>query len=71
MDPGFLIPINLFKTYDNNKSNYLINAGSNAQYFFQLSSRNQIKNTHLYFTSFIDEFRLSTALDAQKSRNQL
>ena len=71
MDPGFLIPINLFKTYDNNKSNYLINAGSNAQYFFQLSSRNQIKNTHLYFTSFIDEFRLATAFDTKKSRNQL
>jgi hypothetical protein len=71
MDPGFLIPINLFKIYDNNKSNYLINAGGNGQYFFQLSSRNQIKNSHLFATLFIDELRLATLFDAKKSRNQL
>ena len=71
MDPGFLIPVNFFKIYDNNKSNYLINAGANGQYFFQLSSRNQIKNTHLFVTMFIDELRLATMLDAKKSRNQL
>jgi hypothetical protein len=71
MDPGFLIPINIFKVYDNNKSNYLINAGANSQLFFQLSSRNQIKNTHLYATVFIDELRVATMFDAQKSRNQL
>ena len=58
-DPGFLIPINLFKVYDNNKSNYVINAGSNGQYFFQVSSRNQLKNTHIYGSMFIDELRLS------------
>lgn len=71
MDPGFLIPINLFKIYDNNKSNYLINAGANGQYFFQLSSRNQLKNTHLFATVFIDELRLETVFNAKKSRNQL
>lgn len=71
MDPGFLIPINLFKIYDNNKSNYLINAGANGQYFFQLSSRNQLKNTHLFATLFIDELRLETVFDSKKSRNQL
>ncbi|MCX6212039.1 MAG: hypothetical protein NT104_05670 [Bacteroidetes bacterium] len=71
MDPGFLIPINIFKVYDNNKSNYLINAGSNSQLFFQLSSRNQIKNTHLYATVFIDELRVATMFDSKKSRNQL
>ena len=71
LDPGFLIPINLFKIYDNNKSNYLINAGSNGQYFLQLSSRNQIKNTHLYGSLFIDEIRLSTIFNKAKSRNQL
>lgn len=71
IDPGFLIPINLFKIYDNNKSNYLINAGSNGQYFLQLSSRNQIKNTHLYGSLFIDEIRLATVFNKAKSRNQL
>ncbi len=71
IDPGFLIPINLFKIYDNNKSNYLINAGSNGQYFLQLSSRNQIKNTHLYGSMFIDEIRLASVFNKAKSRNQL
>ena len=71
MDPGFLIPINLFKFYDNNRSNYLIEAGSNGQYFLSLSSRNQIKNTHLYTTLFIDEIRVSSMFNKKESRNQL
>ena len=71
LDPGFLLPINLFKVYDNNKSNYLINAGSNGQYFLQLSSRNQLKNTHLYGSLFIDEIRLASIFNKAKSRNQL
>jgi hypothetical protein len=44
MDVGFLMPLNMFKIYDNNRSNYLINAGSNGQYFLQFSSRNKIQN---------------------------
>jgi hypothetical protein len=71
MDPGFLIPINLFKFYDNNRSNYLIEAGSNGQYFLSLNSRNQIKNTHLYSTLFIDEIKVSAILNKTDSRNQL
>lgn len=71
LDPGFLIPINLFKIYDNNKSNYLINAGSNGQYFLQVSSRNQLKNTHIYGSLFIDEIRLTSIFNKAKSRNQL
>ena len=71
MDPGFLIPINLFKFYDNNRSNYLIEAGSNGQYFLSLSSRNQIKNTHLFSTLFIDEIRVSSMFNKTESRNQL
>jgi hypothetical protein len=71
MDPGFLIPINLFKFYDNNRSNYLIEAGSNGQYFLSLSSRNQIKNTHLYSTLFIDEIKVSSIFNKTEKRNQL
>ena len=71
LDPGFLIPINLFKIYDNNHSNYSINAGSNGQIFLQISSRNQIKNTHLYASTFIDEIRVSEVFNKLKSRNQL
>ncbi len=71
MDPGFLIPINLFKFYDNNRSNYLIEAGSNGQYFFSINSRNQIKNTHIYGTLFIDEIKVSAIFDKVEKRNQL
>ncbi len=71
LDPGFFIPINLFKIYDNNRSNYSINAGSNGQYFLQISSRNQIKNTHLYASTFIDEIRVSEMFNKLKKRNQL
>lgn len=71
MDIGFLIPINFFKIYDNNRSVYNINAGSNGQFFGQISSRNHIKNTHLYGSIFIDEIRISSIFNSQKSRNQL
>jgi len=71
LDIGFLIPVMFFKPYDNNRSNYVINAGSNAQFFFQASARNLIKNTHFYSTVFIDEIRLSSIFNSQKARNQL
>ncbi|MDP1844293.1 MAG: capsule assembly Wzi family protein, partial [Sediminibacterium sp.] len=70
-DVGFFIPINLFKIYDNNRSNYNIRAGSNGQYFLQASSRNYIKNTHLYASLFIDEISLGNMFNSAKSRNQL
>ena len=71
MDPGFLIPTNLFKFYDNNRSNYLIEAGSNGQYFISVNSRNQIKKTHLYVTIFIDEIKVSAIFNKIEKRNQL
>ncbi len=70
-DVGFLIPINFFKVYDNNRSNYVINAGSNGQIFMQISSRNHIKNTHLYGSLFIDEVSVKDMFNPAKSRNQL
>jgi len=71
IDIGFLIPINFFKIYDNNRSNYLLNAGSNGQFFIQVSSRNHIKKTHLYGSLFIDEIRVSEMFNKAKARNQL
>ena len=71
IDIGFLIPVNFFKVYDNNRSNYNINAGSNGQLFLQVSSRNHLKNTHLYGTLFIDEIRVSEMFNPAKARNQL
>lgn len=71
IDIGFLIPVNFFKVYDNNRSNYNINAGSNGQFFLQVSSRNHLKKTHLYGSLFIDEIRVSEIFNSAKARNQL
>lgn len=71
LDPGFLIPFLLYKPYDNNRSNYNINAGSNGQIFLQLNSRNFFPKTQLYFTTFIDEIRFSKFFNKNYSRNQL
>ncbi|MFN5641059.1 MAG: capsule assembly Wzi family protein [Sphingobacteriales bacterium] len=69
-DPIYLVPVMLYKVYDNNKSVNL-NAGSNGQIFGQISSRNHIPKTHVYSTLFIDEIRLSTLLDDKKRRTQI
>jgi hypothetical protein len=71
LDVGFMIPLMYFKAYDNNRSNYLINAGSNGQLFLQVSSRNHIKKTHFYANMFIDELSVTKVFDKMKSRNQL
>lgn len=71
LDVGYLFPLMFFKIYDNIQNNSNINAGSNGQLFFQLSSRNQLPKTHLYGTVFIDEIRVGTIFDRAKSRNQL
>lgn len=68
---GYLIPIMFFKAIDNNSNSTFLERGSNGQFFFQLSSRNQIKNTHLYSTLFIDEIRLTGIFNRIKQRNQL
>lgn len=70
MDVGYLVPINIFKLYDQYTSQYSINGGSNTQIFFQVSSRNQIPKTHFYLTCFIDEMRLGKIFDKVESRNQ-
>jgi hypothetical protein len=46
------------------------NAGSNSQFFLGVSSRDQIKNTHLYGTLFIDEITIEGLFDPKKQRNQ-
>jgi hypothetical protein len=71
LDVAYFIPILFFKAYDRYSSRYNINAGANSQFFFQASSRNHLKNTHIYTTLFIDEIRTSTIFDRARSRNQL
>jgi hypothetical protein len=67
---GYLVPVMLFKAVDNYNSAGGIDRGSNGQFFFQLSSRNQLSKTHLYSTLFIDEIRVSEIF-GKKQRNQV
>ncbi len=71
LQAGYLIPIVFFKAYDLLNNNDNINAGSNGQLFLQLSSRNHLKNTHLYGSVFVDEIRVGSLFSRTKSRNQL
>jgi hypothetical protein len=68
---AYLIPINFFKVYDQYNSRYNIKAGDNSQFFGLISSRNHIKNTHMYAQLFIDEIRASKIFNKTERRNQL
>jgi hypothetical protein len=68
---AYMLPVTFFKAFDNQKYADNILTGSNGQFFFGFSSRNQLPNTHFYGQWMIDEIRLSTAFNAGKSRNQL
>ncbi|HKJ82153.1 MAG TPA: capsule assembly Wzi family protein [Ignavibacteriaceae bacterium] len=70
LEISYLMPIMFFRLADHYLSNGNNDAGSNSQFFLGVSSRNHIKNTHLYGTWFIDEFTLSGVFDSQKRRNQ-
>ena len=70
LQPGYWIPIILFKAWDQYIAGNNINAGANTQIFLQASSRNQIPHTHLYGSLFVDEIRLTEILNPAKSRNQ-
>ncbi len=68
---AYLVPINFFKAYDQYISNYSLLGGANSQFFLQISSRNNILNTHAYASILIDEVRISKIFDKIDSRNQL
>ena len=68
---SYLIPLMFFKLADHYLSNYDNNIGSNSQFFAGISSRNHIKNTHLYGTLFIDEINVANLFNSQKQRNQI
>jgi hypothetical protein len=69
---GYLLPIMFFKGYDNMINKGIIQAGSNGQFFGQLNTKNLIlKKSQFYATLFIDEIRLASILNPEKSRNQV
>lgn len=71
LELAYMVPITFFKAFDNQKFADNILTGSNSQLFMGFSSRNQIPHTHFYGQMFIDEIRLSTLFNSNKSRNQI
>ncbi len=67
----YLIPITFFRLADHYLSRQANSAGGNAQFFFNVSSKGHIKNTHLYGTLLIDEFTINGAFDSETQRNQI
>ena len=67
---SYLMPLMFFKLADHYLSNYDNNIGDNSQFFAGISSRNHIKNTHLYGTLFIDEISIDNLLKSKQERNQ-
>lgn len=66
----YLMPLMFFHFADHYLSKANNNVGQNSQIFFGISSRNHIKNTHLYGSLFIDEITISGLFDNQKRKNQ-
>ncbi len=71
LELSYLFPLMFFRAADHYLSGNNNNAGANSQFFLNVSSRNNIKNTHLYGTIFIDELALSDIFEASRSRNQI
>ena len=70
LEVSYLIPLMFFRLADHYLSQADNNAGGNSQFFMGVSSRNQIKNTHLYGTLFIDELTVEGLFNPEKQRNQ-
>jgi hypothetical protein len=67
----YLIPVTFFRLADHYLSRQYNQAGSNAQFFFTVSSKGHIKNTHLYGTLLIDELTLNGLWKSEDQRNQI
>ncbi len=67
----YLIPVTFFRLADHYLSEQNNSAGSNAQFFFSVSSKDHIKNTHLYGSLIIDELTLNGLFDSYNQRNQV
>ena len=68
---SYLFPLMFFRAAQQYVSQRNDGAGGNSQFFLGVSSRDQIKNTHLYGTLFIDEITLEGLFNPQTQRNQI
>lgn len=70
-NPAYLLPIMYYKSVDHTLNNFdsnTNNVGQNAQFFFDINSR-QIKHLHLFATAFVDEISLTRAFKEDLQTN--
>ncbi|MCW8803053.1 MAG: hypothetical protein OQK57_01550, partial [Ignavibacteriaceae bacterium] len=67
----YLIPITFFRLADHYLSRQANSAGSNSQFFAQVSSKGHIKNSHIYGTLFIDEFTINGVGNPETEKMQI
>ncbi len=68
---GYLVPLAFFRAQSHYEGEGNNNPTlSNSQFFLQLSSRNHIPKTQLYFIFFVDEMSFSKFFDKKEMRNQ-
>jgi hypothetical protein len=71
LEIAYFMPLMFFRLADHYLSQGSNDAGANSQFFASISSRNHIKNTHLYGSILIDELTLSGLFDPKKQRTQM
>ncbi len=71
LEIAYLMPLMFFRLADHYLSSRQNNAGSNAQLFAAVSSRNHIPNTHLHFTLFIDDLSIAKIFDDENHINHV
>lgn len=68
---AYLFPMMFFRAADHFLHYPSNDLGDNSQFFFSISSKDHIKNTHLYTSLYIDEIRTTEIFNSEKSRNQI
>jgi Capsule assembly protein Wzi len=68
---AYLFPMMFFRAADHYLAYPNNDAGDNSQFFFNISSKNHLKNSHLYASLFIDEIRTGEIFNSDKQRNQI
>lgn len=71
LEVSYLMPFMFFRLADHYLSRHYNQVGSNAQIFASVSSKNHLKNTHLYSSLIIDEIVIAKIFDKGKERYQM
>lgn len=69
LQPTYFLPLAFFTALDHYNGGLKNNSIANTQIFTQISARNVVPKTHLYFTFFIDEMRMKDVFSSDSTKN--